>query len=825
MNNKNISISISLLITSLFFTFVFYFGYKNFTDNYNSYRNSSIYDAQIKTQTTPDVVDKLKNIDNIAEVGQLAVVNKSAKLDDKTLFLNYQDLGFNKMLEDGILREGEFPTRDNEISISNDIADQLNLKVGDKIALQIGDRISKGVVIDPVSSVTKDEQFKPDYIKEFLITGITRNTVNKNMKISYATTSLEGSKAAYTFFKFENFKKAYEKKDILEQQLKTILNKDKVELEFSNTMKNYYNVDESFIRQNTNKIMDGFAVLVTLSIFIFFVKNIFTVWGLKKIKEISMYKSIGSTDFQIFKLLLKEGIKISFIPIIIGHILGFFSINLLYILIQNIYSKMADYDEVLKFIEFKPILSAIVIVFCFLIIFVAIFAPSKRISKINIVEGLKGNFDIKDIKLKRNKDIWKELRINNLKSISSQRYISTLGVLIISIFLIILTLAKYNRIKSYYEYDTNVYIYYHSKDENVPEVLKNIIQDTKNDKAVISSTKYISLAPNLNFSKEFKDLKLKEKMQKYFDQGEDLYLDGYITALDDKTFEYLGGTKGEALLYNQVQTDPTEPLSTAEYTKYFSDIKKLNYSINQEKEYSYSIKIDKLINNLKDYRQRLLPYDVLIFVDFDTYFSLLDEWNKYYIENNDEKFRNTYELRMKVDDDNLDSLKETLNNKLDSSISYYESYNIITGDLIKEGQSTDIKTFSLMILFIAFIIFIFNVTNGYSSINLGLLSRKREIGSLSSCGIEKNDLKNKFTKEFCLEQLKSFIIVLILTIIIISIIAFLSPTINFKIMTKYFEYKYFILFSLIIYGLNIIIYRMTLSNILKKPIIDLIRNE
>lgn len=105
------------------------------------------------------------------------------------------------------------------------------------------------------------------------------------MKISYATTYLGDSKATYTFLRFDNFKKAYKEKDILEKQLKTILNKDKVELEFSNTMKNYYNVDESFMRQNTNKIMDGFAVLVTLSIFIFFVKNIFTVWGLKKSKR------------------------------------------------------------------------------------------------------------------------------------------------------------------------------------------------------------------------------------------------------------------------------------------------------------------------------------------------------------------------------------------------------------------------------------------------------------------------------------------------------------------------------------------------------------
>lgn len=135
----------------------------------------------------------------------------------------------------------------------------------------------------------------------------------------------------------------------------------------------------------------------------------------------------------------------------------------------------------------------------------------------------------------------------------------------------------------------------------------------------------------------------------------------------------------------------------------------------------------------------------------------------------------------------------------------------------------DVKTFGLMIISIASIIFILNVTNGYSSINLSLMARKKEIGSLMSCGIEKDELKNKFTRDFIIEEIKSLAIVLIVSLAVIFIIAKISPTLDMKILLSYFEYKYFLVFGILIYGINISIYNLSLKNILNTSPIDLIR--
>ena len=819
MNKKNLSISLSLFITAIFFTFCVYIGYVNNKFDYEYFRNRSIYDAKIMSDTVSGESSKLKEIKNIKEVGEVAVENNSAKLSQNVLVVNYIDQGFNKMLEDSILKEGSFAAKDNEITIPKSLAKKENLKIGDKIKVEFGNRLVDGKQIKAVSSVTKDEEFIRKDSKEYVISGLTRNLYNENMKIFYASTVIPKDAKTNSFVRFHNFRKAYNNKDNLEKNLASALNKDKVELEFSEIMKDYYNVDGSLLQQNRQVIVDSILIFATILIFIFFVKNIFTVWGLRKIREISMYKSIGSTDYQIYKLLLKDGLKISLLPIVMGHVFGYGGINLLYLGLQRI----VEEEEKYKYIEFSPSLSLVVLLICFFIILIAILAPAKKIAKINIIDGIKGNFNDKNRKLKRNKDIWKELKINNLKTISSQRYISAIGMIIVSIFLIVFSMAKYNRLKNTYTYNTNINILIHSNEAEIPNVLKDIMNTTENDRAFLSTEKYISLSKEQNYSDEFRSLNLDEKMRKYYDNDEDFYLDGIITALDDQTFGKIGGKKGEVLLLNRVQVNPNAPIDGSETTKYFENINSLNYSITELKDYNYSIKVDKLIDDTKDFRQRRQPFGVYLYVDFDTYFKLLDEWNKYYLKNNNDLRRNTYELSMQVDESKLEDIKNEIKERLDSSIAYNETYNLTTSKDLEANRMKDVKTFGLMIISIASIIFILNITNGYSSINLSLMARKKEIGSLMSCGIDEEELKNKFTRDFILEEIKSLAIVLTVSFAALFIIAKISPTMDMKILLSYFEYKYFIAFAILIYGINILIYNLSLKNILKIDPIDLIR--
>ena len=95
MNKKNLSISLSLFITAIFFTFCVYFGYVNNKFDYEYFRNRSIYDAKIMPDTVSGDSSKLKEIKNIKEVGEVAVENNSAKLSQNVLVVNYTDQGFN----------------------------------------------------------------------------------------------------------------------------------------------------------------------------------------------------------------------------------------------------------------------------------------------------------------------------------------------------------------------------------------------------------------------------------------------------------------------------------------------------------------------------------------------------------------------------------------------------------------------------------------------------------------------------------------------------------------------------------------------------------
>ena len=106
-----------------------------------------------------------------------------------------------------------------------------------------------------------------------------------------------------------------------------------------------------------------------------------------------------------------------------------------------------------------------------------------------------------------------------------------------------------------------------------------------------------------------------------------------------------------------------------------------------------------------------------LYVDFETYFKLLDEWNKYYLSENNEKRRNTYELSMQVDESKLEDIKNEVKERLESSIAYNETYNLTTSKDAEANRMKDVKTFGLMIISIASIILILNITNGYSSFN------------------------------------------------------------------------------------------------------------
>ncbi|MDU6181152.1 MAG: ABC transporter permease [Anaerococcus vaginalis] len=808
MNKKNFPIFISLFIVSLFFTVIFYFGYRSLTSKYGNYMASSFYHGEIKEEFSNEDVEKLKSIEDIDLVGKMSLNPDNGKLADDLVVINYQDQEINKMREYSRLTRGRFAEKEDEIVLSESLVEKNKLKIGDRVELDLGKRFLNGEEIGATSANTDREKFKSQASKSFTLVGVYGDVYNKYSKLNFALGLQDKMTTFKTFVKFHSFEEAYKNRDKIQAEINQTLGK-KVTLEFSESLINYYGVENEPLQNIMSQAVLVLSVLGCIAIFVFFIKNIFWVWGLRKIRELSIYKSIGSTNGQIYLLLLKEGLVTSGIPILLGHLVGFFSIYYLYRYIQ-IDKQLSEFNLV----KFNPLLSLAIILVSFIIVALAIKSPAKKISKINIIDGIRGNIDFSKSKKKRSKDFWKELKLNNLASIKSQRYISAIGIIIISVFIITIGISTYYRDFSHYDAGYNFSVDYFSEKNQVPKILKEIVDKIPNDKSYISKYKYVQVENTNEFSKEAKAAGLDDEAKKNIEKYKAKGMDGFIIALEEKDLKELGGKKGEFVLYNTIQEDSSIPIAKAKRIPYFENPQTLDINLN---DYKKTIKISKTITDLGKYKSRTRPFDVKVYTDFDTYFKLMEEAG-------DEMYTEyAYTLNMKIKDSDTKDVKEYVEAMIRSKISPEDRFNITTGEETAKNEYNDLKSLIKIVIGIASIIFVLNITNGYSSINLSLMSRKKEIGSLYSCGMDVDELKNIYQKEFIEEQVKSFIISIMVSLGVMFIISIIASDLRMSTLIKYYDYKSFLGFSLVVYGINLIIYHFSLKRILDRPTIDLIR--
>lgn len=809
MNKKNFPIFISLLIVSLFFTVVFYYGYTNKQANYGYALSNNFYHAEIKDELSNEEVEKLSSIEDIKLIGKMSIEPDNAKYNNDLLVFNYQDKAINEMREYSRLQEGRFAEKEDEIVLSESFVKKNNINLGDEIKLEIGKRFIDGEEIGPTSANTDKEEFKKDSTKSFTVVGIYGDVYNKYSRLNFALGLQEKMSSFKTYVKFDSFEKAYKNKENIQSDINNKLGKD-IELEFSDGLINYYGIERDALQNIMSKAVIVLSILGCIAVFVFFIKNIFWVWGLRKIRELSIYKSIGSTNGQIYLMLLKEGLITSAIPILLGHIAGFSFIYYLYSNIQK-----GEGVSAFEVVRFNPLLSLAILLVSFIIVALAIKSPAKKISKINIIDGIRGNIDFSKSKKKKTDSLWHELRINNLASIKSQRFISAIGILIISVFVIVIGIGNYLRDYSYYDNGYNFSVDYYSDKDEVPSVLKEIDEKISNEKSYISKQKYVIVENNKEFSKEAKNASLDKEAEKNIEKYNAEGMDGFLIALEEEDLKELGGNKGEFLIYNMIQEDSSIPISKAKKIPYFENPTSLEISIGDD--YQTSIKISKSINDLGKFKSRTMPFDVKIYTDFDTFFNLMKETG-------DEKYKNyPYTLNMKVNDSDAKDAQDYVETLIREQISPEDRFDITVGEELKKKEFESLQDLMKIVLSIGLIILVLNITNGYSSINLSLMSRKKEIGSLYSCGMDLDELKNVYEKEYINEQIKSLLIVVLTSIGIMFIISIFSSRLTFLSLLKYYDYKIFLGFSLAVYCINLLIYHFSLMRILDRPTIDLIR--
>lgn len=811
MNKKNFPIFLSLFIMSMFITFIFYQGYSNIDSNKKMVLSDNYYHAEIVEKLNPEEIKKLNNVENVVLAGGVLPENTSALINDSRIAISYEDQDAINMHEFSYLLEGEFPKNTDEILLSKDVCEKNNLKIGDTVEISFGKRIINGEAINPINSVIKDETFKTESTKIVKLVGIYENQYNKNAKIAYGLMMPDVNMSLVPVLKFKDFVHAYKNSSSIESNIDEVLGRT-VSVRFNRSLVHYYSADKDFTTKIASKIVTIFIILVTIILFVFFIRNLFKVWAIKKIKELSVYKSIGSTDFQIYKMLSKEAVFISIIPILIGHIIGFIGIFFLFKYIRGV-----DAPSIFIKVEFNAVLSAVILAISFIVVLLSIISPARKVSKINIIDGIKGNIDYKESKKRRSENIWSELSKNNRANLKSQRYISSIGIIIISFFIVVLAINSY--FIDYYFYDDgyNILVQYYSQNNQIPTVFEKLINGIQNDKNYISKKKYVSVKYDFDLSDEAISNNVDKNLKKYMKSKEKESLDGYVIALDDDAFKELGGEKGKILLFNNVQTDMYEPNYKAKMVSYIDEPDELSIKLYNGEE--KKIHIDGIISDRKDFETYFRPYEILIYTNFEEYFKLFGE------ESEPRYGSSSFVLRLHTNDLNSENLDSFISETIDENLSKGESYDYEIGMEIQEKQEKSSQLFKLIVFVISAIIIILNITNAYSSINLSLLSREREIGSLYSCGMDKKMIHTILRKEFIAEEIKSFVIAVVATFAFMFILSVLSDEFNFKILLKEYGYLEFLISSVLVYVINIFIYNTTLRKILQKPIIEIIKEE
>ncbi|MGF3194883.1 FtsX-like permease family protein [Facklamia sp. P13055] len=808
MNKRNFPIFISLFIVSLFFSVVIYYGYNNLLIHYKSTMAQNYADAVIKQELNSQEIKQLQSIETVKLAGGTSVQPDSGLYEKDILAISYQDESINQMRSYSEMIEGHFPENDSQIVLSKSFIDKHQLKLGNRLSIKLGSRVVNQKEVGPLSTVTNEETFNVINTKEYEIVGVYEDVYNKYSKITYALTYAISDQPLQASIKFDSFEEAYKNRETLQEQMSQTLDRT-LDLEFNERLIAYFGVENDPIQQFMSKAMIIFSLIVCLALFIFFIKNIFWVWGLRKIKELSVYKSIGTTNLQIYKLLVKEAIWLSIIPILIGHFLGFAILSDLFINIQK-----AQEVTKIELIQINPLLSLVILLITFSVVLFAVITPTRKITQISIIDGIKGNISLGKTSKKKADNLWQELRLNNLASIKSQTYISAIGIIIISLFLLVVSISRYYTNFGYFDEGYNIIVDYYSKDNEIPVVLKDILKEIPHNKGYISKAKYLSIENNLALSNQAEEVGLGKKLKQELEKMESDYLEGFLIALEEKDLKKMGGEKGQFILDNRVQEDPQTPIAKAKKIPYFKNVEKMDIFIGEN--YRSKIKIATTINDPGMYESRTLPFQVKLYTDFANYHRLMEDANS-------EVARYPYKLKINVAEAEVNDVKHYIEAKINQQVAYDDQYEIISGEEVKKNRAQSLNSLIKIIVAIGLIIVILNLTNGYSSINMSLMNRKKEIGMFYSCGMDSKELKKLYLKEFFFEQIKSFMLSIFVTLGVMISISLLSSTLSLGVLINNYYYLLFLGFSLVIYLINILIYYLSLKRILDRPIIDLIR--
>ena len=344
--------------------------------------------------------------------------------------------------------KGKYPKKENEILVPDTLLKQYEpyLEIGDSITVNLGKRYLNGE--ETTESVrSTDETFEVTDTKTYRIVGTYEHDAYPQMYYSELYILYTGGKSKTptmnVFITYKNIGDTYQESEHIASLLGLQETGDGLYQNMTYHQEYLSAMGHSrYGNYNTTMVIILGVVLSLISIAcIIVIYNSFHISVMERKKQFGIFASIGATKTQLMKTVFLEALIVAVIGIPLGVLSGMLGIKIT----LDIIMKLApDLFEIPFTFYIYPVFIIVPVIFMLIVIFLSAYLPARKAGKMQPMEAIRQNDDIKIEKKKIKTPRWirklfgieGEIALKNIKR-NRKKYRVTVVSLFISIVLFI----------------------------------------------------------------------------------------------------------------------------------------------------------------------------------------------------------------------------------------------------------------------------------------------------------------------------------------------------------------------------------------------------
>lgn len=668
------------------------------------------------------------------------------------------------------LKEGTYPTKSDEIILTENSAHSLNIRVGDTITLSLGSLYTEGDSFKDTGYIPYDVTFEEENKMKYKVVGIVKKDqllYERWYDQGYGFTIQDREGPATLYIKTNKARDIFDVVKNIEKK------DDSIATNYNNSLLSFYGVSKYKNVMNTmTKIIAIILGLISVGCIIV-IYNSFAISVMERKKQFGLFSSIGATKGQLRYTVFYEALLVGTIGILLGILASFLGIGAVLYIINHL---IGDLFEATLEMSVYPIFLFLPILFMVITIFISAYLPAHQASRVSPIVAIRGNDDIKvnKRKIKTRKWIRKlfhmegEIALKNIKR-NKRKYRITIISLVVSIVLFISFSSLLDKIIGIDSFVTGVNfdisLSYSEASENpggYERAHANLEKLIQMEEVKESTTYYYNnlyyTDQEQKYTKEYEEYR--SNTQTIFDNSNfEKFLKTHpsiiVTVLAEKDYQNvkkMNNIKEDVpLLVNYFEgvlyKDGSRSLVSGKKTNEkitsipLCDVSKAVTSSENADDYDYSkvvcgkASIDHIEMITKMPLGNTDPTETTIYVNQklydEIYHSLYANELGWFGVNKDLTMDKSYRVYLKVD--GYDAIDEWITNLVDNDLYHEYFYQ----NILKEMKQTMNLVLVVKILFYGFItlVTLIGVTSVFNTLNTSISLRKKEFAMLRSMGL------------------------------------------------------------------------------------------